>query len=587
MIFLITRFCSITFILLALLNSVAFSQREKKKKSTVNFIPALQTEAEQNFTEGEKYFILEDYTKALDYFQRALGYSPQNGTIYYKIAEIFAKGEKPEDLARAADNIEAAFKYDDRNKYFYLLASNIYARQHQFQKATQIMETMLREIGGTQEYYYDLASLYLQANNLDEALKAYNNAEEKLGINELSSLQKQRIYLSKGKTQEAILEGEKLIKAYPQEPRYAMAQAELLSQHGQLQNAISLIEKFIAENPEASNAKVLLAGLYRDAGQEEKARAYVEQIFDDAEVEVNSKLLILGTYQAILSQSKSRKTNDPALENFVVRLFEKLSKQNANDPDVHLMGGDLYMMLEKNKEARSEYGKAVKSGSANAEAWQNLLYLETQVNLNDSVIVHSEEAMELFPNQAIIFYFNGIAQIKLKHYRDAITTLEQAKRLASSNQNLLEEIHGLLGDAYNGAKEFEKSDKAYEDALALNPSNDVILNNYSYYLAIRKSNLEKAERMSGQLIKSHPDNATYLDTHAWVLYQAGKYKEARKTIEKSIATGQATATHYEHYGDILFQLGQTDDALAQWMKAKSLKGNNEVLNRKITDRKIH
>lgn len=581
------RFIYISILFVALSNSVAFSQRDKKKKNASNFVPALQAEAERNFTEGEKLFILEDYTKALDYFQRALGYSPQNGTIYYKIAEIFAKGEKPEDLERAADNIESAFKYDDRNKYFYLLASNIYARQHQFQKATQILETMLKEIGGTQEYYYDLASLYLQSNNLDEALKAYNKAEETLGVNELSSLQKQRIYLNKGKIQEAILEGEKLIKAEPQESRYVMAQAELLSQNGQRANAVTLLEKFISENPEEGNAKVLLAGLYRDSGQEEKARKYVEQIFDDPQVEASSKLLILGTYHAMLSQSKAKKTNNKELEEYVVGLFEKLSKQFPHDPDVHLMGGDLYMMLEKNKEARSEYRKSVKGGTANAEAWQNLLFLETQANLNDSVIVHAEEAMELFPNQAIIFYFSGIAQLKIKHYREAITSLEQAKKLASSNQNLLEEIYSLLGDAYNGTKEFEKSDKAYEDALALNPANDVILNNYSYYLALRKSNLEKAERMSSQLVKNHPDNAAYLDTYAWVLYQAGKYKEARKTIEKSIASGQATAIHYEHYGDILFQLGQIDEAVAQWMKAKSLNGNNEVLNRKITDRKIH
>lgn len=572
---------------LLLITSVVFGQRDRKKKNNVSFAPALEAEAERNFTEGEKFFILEDYTKALDYFQRALGYSPQNGTIYYKIAEVFSKGEKAEDLERAAYNIEDALRYNDRNKYYYLLASSIYARQHQMSKSIQIMETMLKEIGGTQEYYYDLASLYLQTNNLDGALNAYNKAEEFLGVNEISSSQKQRIYLNKGKTTEALREGEKLMQAFPTEPRYTLAQAELLSQHGMVSNAITLLENFIAENPESGSAQVLLAGLYRDAGQEEKARTFVSQIFSNPDVEVNSKILMLGSYNALLSQTKSKRMNDPGLENFVIDLFQKLSAQYPSNPEVHLIGGDLYMVLEKSKEAIGEYKKAVRSGTVSAEAWQNLLYLEMQANLSDSVIQHAEEAIEFYPNQAVIYYFMGLAQIKTKHFREAASALEQTKKLAGSNVNLLAEVNGLLGDAYNGTKEYEKSDKAYDEALALNPSNDMILNNYSYYLALRKSNLEKAEKMSGQLIKNFPDNAAYLDTYAWVLYQAGKYKEAKKAIEKALATGQATAIHYEHYGDILFQLGQTDDAVAQWIKAKSLNGNNEVLNKKITDRKIH
>jgi tetratricopeptide (TPR) repeat protein len=584
---LIFRKFHILLLLAVLSSSLAFSQRDKKKKNTINLAPALEAEAERNFTEGEKYFILEDYTKALDYFQRALGYSPRNGTIYYKIAEVLAKSEKPEDLDRAAANIEDALRYNDRNKYYYLLASNIYARQHELPKAIQILEKMVKEIGGTHEYYYDLASLYLQSNNLDGALTAYNKAEEFMGVNEISSSQKQRIYLNKGKVQEAIREGEKLISAFPSEQRYAMAQAELLNQHGMTAGAISLLENFIKENPESGSVKVLLAGLYRDAGQEEKSRTFVNQLFDDPEVEVGSKILMLGTYNSMLSQTKSRKINNPELETFVNALFQKLVSQYPAEADVHLMGGDMFMMLEKTNEAMNEYRKALRSGTASAEAWQNLLYLETQANLPDSVILHAEQATELFPNHAIIYYFNGIAQMKRKHYREAASVFEQAKKLAGSNTNLLSEVNSLLGDAYNGTKEYDKSDKAYEDALAINPSNDIVLNNYSYYLALRKTNLEKAERMSSQLIKNNPNNATYLDTHAWVLYQAGKYKEAKKTMEKAIGSGQATATHFEHYGDILFQLGQTDEAVAQWIKAKSLNGNNEVLNKKITDRKIH
>jgi predicted Zn-dependent protease len=106
-------------------------------------------------------------------------------------------------------------------------------------------------------------------------------------------------------------------------------------------------------------------------------------------------------------------------------------------------------------------------------------------------------------------------------------------------------------------------------------------------LALRKENLEKAEKMASQLIKNFPDNPSYLDTYAWVLYERGKYKEAKKALEKAIQSGQGTATHFEHYGDILFQLGDIDNAVKQWQKAKQKDGDNASLDKKISNKKLN
>jgi tetratricopeptide (TPR) repeat protein len=193
----------------------------------------------------------------------------------------------------------------------------------------------------------------------------------------------------------------------------------------------------------------------------------------------------------------------------------------------------------------------------------------------------------LFPNQALLYYFNGYAHLRKKHFRESAYALEQAKKLASTNTSLVADINGMLGDAYNGVHDFAKSDKAYDEALALNPDNDLILNNYSYYLALRNENLDKAEKMASQLTKSHPDNASYLDTYSWVLFMMGKYRDARKVMEKAIATGDASAAHFDHYGDILYKLGEVDEAVVQWQKAKQLDGDNVALDKKIADRRLY
>ncbi len=563
-----------------------FSQKRKNSQESKPNEIRLR-EAEFFFSEAEKYFILEDYAKALLYFQRVSELNPTNATVHYKIAEVLAKGTKEEDIQKAAQSIELALKYEKKNKYFYLLASNIYANLGQFEKATTALETMLKEVKGTEDYLFELAALYLYDKKEDEALKVYNRAEDIMGVNEVSSQQKQRIYLDKGKIPEALAEGEKLLQAYPDEERYVLGFAETLSMNGQRSKAIQYLENFIKDHPEAGNAKMVLAGLYKDDGQEEKSRSYVLEVFDDPQVNVSSKVLMMGTYNAMLSQNQSKKINDPELETFVVNLFKKLETNYSTDPNVHLVGGDLYMTLEKDEDAKREYLKAVRSGSASFEAWQNLLYLETQSNQIDSLIAHSEEALEMFPNQAMVHYFNGYGHLRKKQFREASYSLEQAKKLSTSNPAFVSELNGMLGDCYNATKEYAKSDQAYEEALAFNPNNDIVLNNYSYYLALRKENLEKAEKMAAQLVKNFPENPSYLDTYAWVLFERGKYKEAKKTIEKAIQSGQGTATHFEHYGDILFQLGDIDNAVKQWQKAKQKDGDNASLDKKITNRKLN
>lgn len=562
-----------------------FGQREKKRKSTSALSEGRLREAEFYFTEAEKYFILEDYAKALLYFQRVAELNPDNPTVHYKMAEVLSKGNKEEDLVRAAASIDYALKLDPGNKYFYLLASHIYASLTNFTKAAHLLETMLREIPGTEEYLYELAAMYQYNNKPEEAIKVYDRAETIFGVNEMASSQKERLYLQLGKTGDAIREAKKLVDTFPDEEQYIADYAELLSRHEQVNEAIQILEDYIRRNPGAGPTTILLAGCYRDAGQEAKARELLVKAFDNPSVDISSKIIVIATYTDQLRHPEGK--DQTALSDFTVGLYDHLSKTNPDNANVRIIGGDLFMALGKKEQALAAYLKATQLGATSFEAWQNIMVLESELNQLDSLIKHSEEGLEYFPNQAILYYFNGYANLRAKHFKESASSLEQARKLAVSNPELVEEVNGMLGDVYNGLKEYEKSDQAYDAALAANPNNDFVLNNYSYYLALRKQNLEKAEKMSALLIKNNPDNPTYLDTYAWVLFAREKYKEARKIIEKAIQSGDLNSAYFEHYGDILFKLGHVDEAVKQWEKAKSLDQDNEIINKKIANRKLY
>ncbi len=545
-------------------------------------------EAEFYFTEGEKFFILEDYAKALVYYQRALDINPDNGTIYYKIADLLSKSSRQDDLLKASVNIEHALKLEQGNKYFYLLAATIYNSLGRFDKAAQAYETMMEKVTGTDEYLYEVAAVYQYGNEPALAIKAYNRAEEIFGVNEMSSIQKLKLLFDEGRISEGLKEGEKLIEAFPAEARYVMAFAEVLSRSGMHDEAIQHLENFLSVNPDSGQVKILLAGFYRDMGYEEKARPYLLSLFDDPSIELSSKLIVLGAYNAELNENRSKNQSDPDKALFATQLYEKLTTHYPGHPSVHIVGGDLFLSTGQNQEAQAAYTQAVETGAdVTFEVYENLLFLEIKLEQWDQAIRHAEEALEVYPNQSIIHYFNGFAHLRKRHYPEAIQSLEQAKRVGSSNPALISEINSQLGEAYNATRDYSRSDNAYDEVLVYNPNNAIVLNNYSYYLALRKENLEKAEKMSATLIKNHPENPTFLDTYAWVLFVSKKYKEARKIMERAISTGKATAVHFDHYGDILYKLGDIDGAVKQWEKARGLNANSETLNKKIANRKIY
>ena len=112
---------------------------------------------------------------------------------------------------------------------------------------------------------------------------------------------------------------------------------------------------------------------------------------------------------------------------------------------------------------------------------------------------------------------------------------------------------------------------AYDSALVYKPDNIGALNNYAYYLSVERKQLDKAEEMSYKTVKAEPKNATYLDTYAWILFEKGKYAEARIYIDQALQNGgDQSSVVVEHCGDIYYKSGEPEKALEYWKQAEKL-----------------
>ncbi|GAA4307495.1 tetratricopeptide repeat protein [Nibribacter koreensis] len=562
----------------------AQSDRKKQKEGAVEAtspvaLPALSVQegqlSESYFLEGMKYFVLEEYAKALDRFQRAYAISPSNAAVNYKIAETSlllgsARGALP--FAKAA--LELA----PTNPYYHLLLGQIYTNQQQVDEAIKVFARLTQELPNTEQYLFNLTDLYLSKGRLDEALKTLAQIEVKYGYIEEVSFKKQQIYLKQNNLAQALKEGENLIAANPEEVRYVLAQAEMLAANKRFPEATAMAERALKVAPDNAYGRLMLADLLRQQGKVAEGEAQLELAFGNAGLDIDTKVKILVDY--------IRRLPDEKVAAQAIKLAELTTKSHPREAKAFAVAGDIYANSNRKQAARDNYLKAVKLDPGHYKIWQQIVLLDGEMNQTDSLIIHSEQALEFFPNQAMFWFYNGTAHLINKNYPKATKSLEYGRRLSVGNPELLLQFNMQLGDAYNAAEQYELSDQAFETVLAMDPNNPHALNNYSYFLSVRGQNLAKAKMMSSVLVSQFPDNATYLDTYAWVLYKMKDFQEAKRILEKAVSLS-SDATIIEHYGDVLYQLGQREQALKQWVKANQVGGASQVISKKIKDKKLY
>ncbi|WP_240625717.1 tetratricopeptide repeat protein [Spirosoma pollinicola] len=534
---------------------------------------------ETQFTEGVRYLMTDEPTKAITQFAKVLQKDPNNAAAQYSTASAYLKSGK---TAEAIPFATKAHSLDVNNKFYSLLLAELYVKQKRYGEAEQLYEALLKKGPENAEYGVELAAIYLFNDKPDKALDAYTKVERDMGLNEEITRQKQRIYLKQNKIDKAVEEAEKLVASEPSDPDYLLEGAELLIANDRTDQAINWIDRALKLSSDLPQAHVLLADIYRKKGDMDRVSKELNQVLANPNLEAGLKARILSSYMGMTGSNATAQKD-------ALGMAQNLAKTSPNDPKTQVMLADLLMQQGKKTESRDAYAKAARLDGSIYEVWSALLQLDLELNQVDSLLAHSDKALEVFPTQGLFWYFNGSANLYKRKYQQAVDAFEESQKLlaTSANNELKRGIDAQLGDAYNGLGDHAKSDEAYEAVLKVDPLNDHVLNNYSYFLSLRKENLPRALQLAQKLVERNPTNATYLDTYAWVLYISKDYAKAKQYLEKALADpANVSGTIIEHYGDALYQLGEHDKAMEQWKQAKTKGGASPDLDKKIASGKM-
>ncbi len=531
-----------------------------------------------NFSEGLIEKMKGNYPEAIDKFKKCLDVYPNHSASMYEIAFIDNGGGKNADAIPYA---QKAVSLDENNEWYRLLLAKCFMETNKFSEASASFEKLVKQNPDKIDYYFMWSSALLHAGKPKEALEVYDRIEHMIGVTDDVSLQKERIFISQHQFDKAVAEAQKLIDANPGEITYYNMLAELYFQNNKPDKALEICNKIFQIDPHEPHTHLMLAEYYESISDDARSYSHVKAAFENPNLNIDEKVKILIGYFNVPEKFKSEREQSQELISILIQV-------HPHDAKAYSLQGDFLNRDGKSTEARDAFRKAIALDKTRYPIWQQVMVLDETLGDFDSMESDSKQAIELFPAQPYSYIFNASANYQHKKYKEAIETLNNGKDYVAGDKKLLAQFYSIQGDCYNATKEYSLSDEKFGKTLNLDPDNANVMNNWAYYLSLRNDNLDKAEKMgmkANQLVK---DNASYEDTYAWVLYKQKKYDEAKRWQEKALEHGgEKNGTLLEHYGDILFQIGQTDKAFEYWQKAKAAGKYSDFLDKKLADKKMY
>jgi tetratricopeptide (TPR) repeat protein len=545
-------------------------EMKAKKESTNQLV---------DFFNAENARLLGKYSEALHLYNEFVKKYPQNATAKYNLSKLCFQNKN----AQAAETFaQKAVEINPANTYFQEYYTFLLLYNYKFKNAEKQYNSLIEKNPSNPDYVFKKAQLFLKTKEYAKALDCLNEYEKIVGFNEDIINQKKNLYIILNKPDLAILEIKKLQKEYPSNVAYPLLIAEIyVSEKNTVGAEITFkeIENKYGTDPTAQAA---LAEYYLSKKDEKAYNDFMLKLMQNKNVSTETKISI------ILPRLKKLDEDSIANDNHIIELVKSISLAAPTDKDAILIYANVLTYSKKTILAIAQYKRYLTLDSSNFDVWIQVASLYFDEKMYDSTIVISEIASKLFYDKALPYFYKGLAYVQKNEQEKAIESLTTALKKDASNNALAALIHTSLGDAYNSLKQYKQSDESFDAALKLFPLDATTLNNYAYYLSVRNERLTDAEAMSKKSLELQPNSKSFLDTYGWILFQQGKFEEAKKYIEKAIqSNGEEDGTLFEHLGDVYFKLNDLLNAKKYWQMAKDKGEDNSILINKIKSGKIN
>jgi tetratricopeptide (TPR) repeat protein len=558
---------------------------------TVHLTEAQQVEYESDFIEATKLKLFGNLADAASRLTRCTEVNPYDGAAYFQLAEIYSAVD---DRENALKNARLSVRYDTGNIWYKMQLASLYVLNEHVDSAITVYRQIMDLQPDNSDLRLNAAMLYLEKSDFRQALKEIDKIEKVYGFTEEVAVAKYRVYsrkrdagpgglMAKYRQQRNIKATESLllesIEAFPDELQFLGLLAELYSSAGKEEKAREYYEKLLNADPENALGYISMIMFYRDYGNEEKAIEEMRRMYGLKNIEADYKAEV---YLTLSSDSTFFNRHHREMD----AMLEQLSEKHPDNMRIRIINADRNLRAGNHEAAKDDLLFITGRVQTNYFLWEQLFFLLNRLQDHETLYEQTGKALKYFDDRSLFHFFHGLSASLLKKYDEAILSyrrvLECLKKEKAPDKEVELQTYVMLGEAYNEQKRYPESDEVFDRALAMEPNNPLILNNYSYYLSLREEKLDMAEKYIRRCIALEPNSSTYLDTYGWILYKLGRIDEAIAMIEKAMENGGSDNPEIaDHMCELLVVSGQADEAYHICKYAIELNNSRETVEQKI------
>ncbi|MDE6740712.1 MAG: tetratricopeptide repeat protein [Muribaculaceae bacterium] len=485
--------------------------------------------------------------------------------------------------------------------------SFLVARTGDLDEAIRVAERSDTLAGSLPSILLQLAQYYTAKQDYDKGISTLERYERIEGNDPDIALRKFSLMYMKGDTARIISESDRLVKENPLSTDYLLIRGNAMEALEMPDSALASYQRAEALDPDDGRVKLTLANYYLQMGDSAAYDQKSSEAILSENIMLEEKLDMMTRYmQNIISDTTADSRRG-------ARLFDGLLKQYPHEPQVLDLGAKYSATVGDYARARELMAYATDLEPENPDYWTRLAHFNFADDRYAEAVEICEKAMGKLPEvpRGLLLVYGTACSMSEQYEKardayqkllemelpdasltdDAQTVLQKAAKLPYESLIRTAEIFQMVGDGSFKTGDIARSTKEYDVVLTLNPENVIALNNYAYYLAIGGGDLDKAEELSRKAVAEQPENPTYLDTLAWILYLKGEYTEALEIQEKAMANitpeAEGTGEYWDHMGDIQYMNGQKDQAVESWKKALEVDKGNKEIEQKIKDKRIN
>ncbi|MBR5844034.1 MAG: tetratricopeptide repeat protein [Bacteroidaceae bacterium] len=528
------------------------------------------------YMEGEKQNALGNFDAAMALLGEATRIYPEGSAAQYSLAKMYLLLNRTDT---ALLMLKGVAESDTTHFWYNLGYANTAIHAQQYAEAERIFKRLILNHPDHPEIYNSLAMLYSRQKMYKMALACYDSVETYMGNSPELVGNRIGLYDLLGDTATAIAMAEELVKGQEDNVYYLLYLSDVYRHYGLNSQMYNSLLKVQQEAPEEPLVYMQLASYYL---LEKDTTAFYNQydlLLNNENIPCEDKFNALETF----ANEATRFTSDSVIIDYYRKLVDLYPYEYAPRNSYALM----LIYTHRLDEACQQLTTIAEQSDKNGQIWEQIMSICVDLGKYAEAVDAGKKAIEAGRKECSTYIYLSNALLIDKQYDQAEQYAQTAldSICTATQRHERSYLYGILAEVYSGKGVLEKCYQCYDSALVYNSNNAMVLNNYAYKLATNGGDLYKAESMSSKSLNLEPDNTTYIDTYAWILFKMNSYSLARIYIEKALdklSDGEeGSAEYYEHYGDILIMQGETDKAIEQWQKALERAPERTLLKQKI------